>query len=203
MKIGNIILIVIIIVFSATAQEKHSAFHFNTGFSVPVSPDNFTDYWQVAYNLGGGVSYYFTPSFSIQAYFDYNNFSVNEDEILEDSGLDDYNVTLSGGNISTTYISGNIQYNIIDTNHKVSPYIFTGVGFLHRGVKDLTITDGYDTEELEGNSDDAFAIDFGAGLQINFAPNFSLFGDVRYLIGFTEDENTIYVPFRVGGIIWL
>lgn len=197
---------ILLICFSVSivrAQDKSATLQFSAGLSVPVSPDAFTDYWNPGYNLGGGFAYYFTPMFSIQTYFDYNSFSLDDDSILEDAGLEYSNVIVSGGNISIINISANIQYNIISVERKVSPYIFAGLGYYHLASKDLLMSDSYDSITLDGDSEDAFLINFGVGMQVNIVDNFSLFGDLRYLVGFTEDDNTIHLPIRVGGMIWL
>ena len=61
---------------SATAQSKFE-YQINSGFSNPVSPNNFDTNWNTGYNLGLGLNYSFNQAWQINTSFTFNRFGVD------------------------------------------------------------------------------------------------------------------------------
>ena len=55
-------------------------------------------------------------------------------------------------------------------------------------------------EKLEGESATDFMLTGGAGLTYNLSPKWGLFVEGRYSHIFTSDDNTSYLPVRMGVI---
>jgi hypothetical protein len=206
------ILFLFLLVISTHAQDSFSAIQFNVGLGSPSVPTDFSDYWNSSINFGAGYSHYFNSSISIQGNVEYDLFTLDDETLLTDAGLNYQGYTLDGGNVSSLFMSADFQFNIISVTHRFSPYILAGIGFIHTSIADATLSDGYSSADFPGGSENAFGFDLGAGLQLNVAANFSIYGEVRYIRGLTkkvwtdtgwsDDDKTAYVPIKLGGMFW-
>lgn len=161
-----------------------------------LPPDEFSDYWKVGFvNFGGGVGYSIIPAVSAVAYFDWNNFSFDGDKFAHDAGAGGM-VSIEGGNASIMLISGNIKAQV--PTGAVRPYFNGGAGLFLLSIDDVSVSGGGIVVDVEGDSENAFSINFGGGLDFTVAENVALFADGRYIIGFTEGESTSTFPIRVG-----
>lgn len=173
-------------------------FYINSGVSFPIGPDEFSDYWRMGYNFGGGMGIPVSSNIILIGYFQYNSFRFDDDEFLQDWGLTGYGISISGGEASIMTISGTIKATLGQTPLPMRPYLCGGVGFFKLSIGDITVYDGYSSETAEGDSENAFSILFGAGVDFTIGGRIGLFIEGQYVIGYTEGESTQIFPLKVG-----
>ena len=182
-------------------RDKKAELYIGGGLSFPMSPEEFSDYWSMGFNAGGGVGYRFGPNFSGNAYFSYNSFSLDEDEFLGGTSSE---VDISGGTVSIILVTANLKALLIADPRQVTPYLLAGLGLFSLSVSDVTISYmGYEYSGDTSDSESAFGIVFGGGVDIPVSPTIKVFLEVGYAIGFTEEESTGYLPVKGGLIILL
>lgn len=208
----KIILIFIILVtaFTVNANEEYRPeIYINTGFSLPLSPDNFTDYWKLDINFGAGVGFPINNFISIQSYISYNNFGINKNKIKRDIGS--LYISIDGGNISALTISSNLHinlnnmsevYNERDCNKRqAEPYFIFGFGYLILNMDDITISGTGGSEVVDVDSESAFTFGFGLGSKFRIATRTKLFFETMYHLGLTDKENISYMSLKIGIMI--
>jgi opacity protein-like surface antigen len=198
MKKLVVLAFLICIASSAFAQSGNTELYLSGGFSLPMEPAAFSDYWSAGYNVGTGAGYVFNERVSFAGYLTYNNFAFGEDDFLRDFGFAGLGVNIDGGSASIISVSGNLKLAVAPTLARVSPYVIGGMGFSHFSIDDITVSDAVSSVTLPGNSESAFAILFGGGVDIPTSPTLAIFLEAQYAINFTDVESTQYFPFRVG-----
>jgi len=184
--------------FSQEANERKAILSFGVGLSLPSQPDEFSDYWNLGYNLGFGVGYSFTPAISLIGNFEYNTFGFNEEEFLKDAGASGLGISVDGGSATILSITGNMKVGIPRQQSSVSPYFTAGIGFFSLSVDDASVSGAGGSVSVEGNNESAFSALVGAGLDIPAGETVDVFLQVSYGVGFTENDNTSYVPIKAG-----
>ena len=194
------IAIILLTSYDAQAQyDKKSTYYINSGFSFPSAPDGFSEFWKLGFNFGGGISYPVTKVFWFRGYYGFNNFGFDEDAVLKDLGLVGSGLEIDGGTATAMQGTGNLKI-VLPTSpdSKAKPYFTGGIGFMRFSTSDVKIALQGDSDTIDGDSETAFSIDFGAGLDITINEKIALFVEGAYTIGFTEDESTQYLPIRIG-----
>ena len=197
--IFNIFLLLVTAV-NVFAQEPNKVeLYGNSGISFPAGPDEFSDYWKMGFNLGGGIGYPLTPNFVLIGYFDFNSFKFDDDAFLEDYGLGGSGLSVSGGEASVITLSGNLKINLQTSSSQARPYLIGGIGLFKLSVSDMTIYDRFGGfAKTEGDSETAFSVLLGAGIDFAVGERMDLFFEGKYAIGFTEDESTQVLPIKLG-----
>jgi opacity protein-like surface antigen len=192
-------LAVFVVGSNAAAQTvKNVLVSVGGGLSFPSQPSDFSNYWKMGYNVGGGLGYALSSSFSLNALFDYNSFPLDADRILNDFGLGGQGITIKGGSVTLITVSGTLKAWLIPLGDSPSPYVFVGGGFFGLSNSDVTISDGNASRVLRGESTSEFSILFGAGLDIPMNESLVAFVQAAYGIAFAKDENTNYLPMKAG-----
>jgi len=188
-----------LIITSVSAQARYSPeFYGYGGISFPAGPDEFTDYWRMGFNFGGGIGVPVNPNLTLVGYVAYNTFRFDDDKFLRDYGFAGYGISISGGEASILVFSGNLKANL-GPGGQVRPYLCGGGGFFRLSLSDITVyaVTG-ESETVEGTSETAFSILLGAGIEIPIGARMDLFAEGGYTIGFTEDESTSMFPVKLG-----
>lgn len=173
-------------------------FYCNSGISFPAAPDEFTDYWRMGFNFGGGIGYSVTPNLTLIGYFDFNGFRFDDDKFLRDYGFSGYGISISGGEASIITFSGNLKATLQTRPSQVRPYFCGGIGLFKLSIGDVTVYGPGGSATAEGDSETAFSVLFGAGIDFAIGERMDLFIEGRYVIGFTEDESTQMFPIKLG-----
>lgn len=173
-------------------------FYGNSGISFPIGPDEFSDYWRMGFNFGGGIGYPISPNLSLVGYFDFNNFRFDDDKYLRDYGFAGYGISISGGEASIITLSGNLKATLHTTTSSVHPYLWGGIGFFKLSIGDITIYGPGGAVSVEGDSESAFSVLVGGGIDFVIGERMDLFIEGKYVIGFTEGESTQMFPVKFG-----
>ncbi|HXG00393.1 MAG TPA: outer membrane beta-barrel protein [Bacteroidota bacterium] len=190
-----------LLIFSSSSfiqEEGRAELYLHGGLSFPFQPKEFSDYWKMGFNIGGGLGYSFSPYLALVGHVDYNNFAFDEDGFLKDLGFSGLGIKISGGSASIFTVSGNLKATLTTTPHSVSPYFIGGIGFFSISISEVTVSGGGVSVRVEGDSESAFCVSFGPGIDISAAETVSILLEGKYVIGFTENENTTYIPLKAG-----
>jgi len=201
MKKVILIITVLFLVSNLVAQTK-TIIKLNTGLNVPSSTKYFSDYWGASYNFGGGIDVFLDSQLSLQGYIDYNHFSLDGQKVLEDLKQSNKGNSISGSALNILHLSANVKYHLINVRQKVSPYIIGGLGYVILSLTDFvgTNTNGDTGTLVVDESIGAFSISFGLGTEFLISSGISIFVDVRYVIGFTEDKVARYNSDGISGV---
>ena len=184
---------------NASAQGTNKPeFYANSGISFPTGPDEFTDYWRMGFNFGGGIGYSVSPNLTLVGYFDFNNFRFDDDKFLRDYGFSGYGISISGGEASIITLSGNLKATLQTSPSSLHPYFCGGIGFFKFSIGDVTVYEPGGSATAEGDSESAFSVLFGAGIDFVIGKRMDLFIEGKYAIGFTEDGSTQMFPIKLG-----
>ena len=191
-------------VYSQTySQNQKIEVHLIGGVSFPSQPDQFTDYWNFGYNIGGGFGYRFSRTFSSSVLLNYNNFPFNEGKLLRELGIEGMGIEVDGGSSIIITLSGSVKARFIDDPNSFSPYLVGGMGYFKLATSDVKLTYGYQSETIKSESESAFNILFGGGIEVPIGMNKYFFFELNYGLGFTNENYTGYIPVKLGFIILL
>jgi opacity protein-like surface antigen len=193
--------LVLFVAAPAFAQSSNMELYAGAGVSVPTQPSAFSDYWSLGYNVGTGAGYVLNERVSFTGTVAYNNFSFAEDDFLTDNGFATSGINIDGGAASIVSVTANAKFALAPHLERVSPYALGGVGWSNFSIDDVTITDTSTPSNnltVPGNSESAFGVMFGGGVDIPASPTMAVFIEAQYAINFTDVESTQYVPFRAG-----
>jgi opacity protein-like surface antigen len=185
-------------VMPTPVREKNSSLFLSGGVSFPSKPKEFTDYWKMGFNVGGGFGFDLTPSLSILALADYNSLPFDEDQFLKDLGLSSYGISLSGGAASILTVTGSLKILLNPSSSASTVYVLGGIGFFQVSTSDIKVSYRGTTETAQGTKESAFSAHFGAGVDIPVAGETYIFLQGSYGMGFTKDEGTYYIPLKLG-----
>lgn len=194
--LATVIMIVILSGVLNAASANKVELYFNGALAFPLEPDEFSDYWKTSVlNLGGGIGHKIIPAISANVYFDWCNFGFDGEKFARDVGVGG-EVSISGLDASVMTIMGNLK--AVVPSGQIRPYFWGGLGLFI-----LSIDDGYVSVDdfvipVEGESENAFGINFGAGIEVTVAKTLDLFFDGRFVLGFTDVESTSILPLRAG-----
>jgi len=184
MRKFQLFFLIFALVIMVRAKGKNDIY-MGGGISIPSNPKIFSDLWNASYNGGIGYGHKLFPALSVVFSLDYNNFTL-------DKGKD---ADIIGGSSSIVTISENVKFRLIPGTNTLSPYVLGGLGFFHLSQKNKTIEHSI---IAPGDSESAFFVQFGAGIDIPFSENDNVFIEAKYGIGFTKADNTMYIPLRIG-----
>lgn len=204
------IAIVILVAFASTLSAQEGAaqeeagkisVYVNSGVSLPMNPEIFSDYWKMGFNFGGGVGYSFTPNLSVVGSFGYNSFAFDEDGFLDAFGMGETGISVDGASASIITGSASIKASFLPAGSAVSPYGIAGAGLFKLTLSETTVSYMGISETVPEVSETKAGAHFGAGLDYMLNEKIGLFIEGIYGIGLTEGESTGYVPIRVGASI--
>jgi hypothetical protein len=139
----------------------------------------FKDGWSPGFALGATVGFTATPVVTIEGGVEYARFGLDVPSEISDS--------VDGGALSIFYVSGGFRFTA--GSAETRPSLLGGLGFYRVSASDATAG----SLTIEGHSENAAGIHFGAGLGSGRFPL-----DELYRIGFTEGESTGDFVVRAG-----
>jgi len=180
---------------SATGVKKVELY-LNGALGLPLAPDEFSDYWKIGFlNLGGGIGYNIIPALSANVYFDWCNFGFDGEKFAHEMGVGGQ-VSIRGLGASVMAITANLKAGV--PSGQVRPYFWGGAGLFILSIDDGSLSYGGMVFPMEGDSENALGIGFGAGIDFSVAKTVDLFIDGRFVHGFTDVDATSILPVRVG-----
>jgi len=199
MKRARMVIFLLLGMIVNVCAQKTSKFEVygDAGISFPIGPENFSKYWKMGFNFGGGVGYRYPLNSDVTLItdFGFNRFSLNRDKMLQDMGWVDHGTSISGGDIAIITFSENLKAIVPTSSTKVTPYLCGGAGLLIFSVNDIVSNDG----EIEGKGHfkALFSILLGGGTDIAIGERTDLFIEGKY-IGFTGYVNRQIFPIKIG-----
>lgn len=176
----------------------------NGGIGIPTSPAPWSDNWKWGLTGGAGLSYRFTPHLSVDTQIDYHSFFFDDYNFSARLPFTEHIRDIEARHSSIIGLSAGIKYMVSPFAEYLSPYITGGVGIQRFHISDIYISehtwDGffiYD-ETSEGATTYGIFLMAGGGLNIASSEKRSYFLEVRYGIGFSDDEPNHFLPIRIG-----
>jgi opacity protein-like surface antigen len=173
---------------------RKSGLLLSGGFSTPAAPEKFYNNWQVGIDLGGGLEFALSRSIALVLYFDYDQFPVNEEQFLENTG----SRGIAGASVSAISFSGNLKAYLNADPEALSYYLIFGAGHSKFVISEAIVASDEFFDTFESASESAFLAAFGLGFDVPAGSATNFFVEGKYCIVFTELESKQYVPIRVG-----
>jgi opacity protein-like surface antigen len=181
------------------AQEySRPSFYVNTGMAVPSAPDEFSDYWNMGFNVGGGIGLEISPNVQFVPTLSYSNFSFDGNNFLQENGFGGYGFDVSGGNAKIITLNADFKFQLSPQQSPTIPYIIGDAGLFRLAIDDMTLSYQGQYETVQGDSENKFGLNLGAGLDFSLNPKIAMSLGAKYVIGLTEDESTRYFPLQIG-----
>ncbi len=173
-------------------------FYVNTGLAVPSAPNEFSDYWKTGINLGGGVGFPITRNLSFVGNLLHTRFSFDGEKLMADNGMGGYGFYFEGGTTSITTFFGDFKMELGSNPGKVTPFLMGGAGLFFVTIRETTMQYQNQFETIPGGDETKLGIDLGGGVDIALSPRTKLQLGMKYIVGFTDIENTSYFPIMIG-----
>jgi opacity protein-like surface antigen len=169
-----------------------------------AAPNTLSDVYGLGFVFGAHGDLGIVDFLTARLSFDYSLFSPDDDKFKE--GYTDgagnpipvSDFTTEGGSASFASITLN-GLGRIPTGTTVTPYGLLGFGIHILSVSDIktVYTPANQEFEYKSDSDTNFGINFGAGAEFDLG-SVALFGEVKYVLIFTEEKSTGMIPIVVG-----
>jgi hypothetical protein len=191
--------------FAWGQSDKETDLYLGGGIAFPAGPQNVKDCLNMGFNAGAGVGFSLTPAVSLIVSVGYGFFPANESGYLKRTGTPS-SVTAStdGGSASALDIAGNIKLSLDPVPNRASFYVVAGVGYSTLSFSEFRATYAYygtTTTWYQFKDRSAISTSLGTGIDIPAGETISIFVEGRYLIAFTEHDNTSSIPIRAGAKI--
>jgi opacity protein-like surface antigen len=198
----NLVIIVLVMLFCCgplfAQNEKKPIYYFNTGVSFPSSPELFSRYWKPGPNLGLGIGYQTSASIVLQMSFVYSNMPFNGEKLLQDYGMSGLGLEVSGGSAKVITASGDFKAYLAPMDAGTAPYFIVGAGLFRISASDAMVSYQGGSQAVQGNSESAIGIGVGVGIDFRLRDRLTLFVEGKYALGFTDVDNTLLVPLKLG-----
>lgn len=170
----------------------------NAGIAFVSPPKAVKDYYGFGFGFGAMGNVWFTKNIGTRLGLSYHIFPSDKNKFATDIanqfGADPAQAKIEGGNFTSFGIMAS-ALGRYPTEH-VSPYGLVGFGLHFNSIGDITAS-GSLSGTAAGSSSTKFGIHFGGGTEFNIG-NVSPFVEVKWVLIFTEVENTSYIPITVG-----
>jgi len=175
------------------------------GMSISTFPKEVKDYYGTGFGFGAHGDLKVLAFLTARLNFDYHMFSSDKNKIIDEvakaNGVATSDLTMEGFNASIMGITLNGIGKVPVGKSTVTPYGLVGLGMHILSISDPKLTyQGQDVTSQVFNKTETetkFGINFGAGAEFRIAA-VTLFAEVKYVIIFTENENTSHIPITIG-----
>jgi hypothetical protein len=172
------------------------------GVARPIEPDEFRAAWKNSISFAGGFGYRTGPWLEIGAAISIDRFKANGDRpgyvLLPNEDLTD--ATVLGGETSLLYFNGEARIYLPLSLSRMSVWALGGAGLFRQTFQEMTISqgDGLVDEVFLFDGENALGVSGGGGVGFRISPELWATVEATYIVGFTSDERTSYLPLRVG-----
>lgn len=186
-KLLTLIVVILLSNFLYSQEDKFPKTYISMGggAAVPISPDNFVNYWDIGYNLSLGFEGSFSSLFSVNLdMINYSVFSLSEEDYLNEyfPELNDAQVegrdARSFGSLFTSF-----KFKFFDKPKKFFPYIRAGIGISFWQFDEATVNSNTDNYIIGEQHIFMICVNAGLGMQYNISESFSAFLDFEYISG--------------------
>lgn len=201
MKSPLLLLVILIACTSLVHAQKESrlSVYGGAGTGIPISSDEFSDYWKLGFGSGGGVGYLVTPRLEVAGTMVYTTFPLDKDNVLKEAGVS--GASIDGGKFRALAFGIDVKrkHNIGATAAS-SFFILGGLGMTKvkrsaANVSDDTISVAIATDE---HSETKFSLSSGIGFDAMVSPKVGVWVKIRWITVFTSRERTSYLPITGG-----
>jgi hypothetical protein len=181
--------------FSAENTEK--SWRLGGGAAIPVSPDRFKDVHSFGFDFHVGLGVKLARGFHVLAVYDLCRLFVDENGVTD--YIESIDPTLSPGdpvdssptNVHTAMVLAVVP---LTSSDSARPTVIGGVGWMW--LQQGTIS--YSGGDLGGGNESAPAVTIGVGVEFEIDYNLRAFVEAAWMVGFTDDQSTQWVPVRFG-----
>jgi hypothetical protein len=192
--------IVLALAPTAGAGESTGNLMVGGGYSAPLSPNDFKDYWPSGYHVGAmaliGSGEQEQVHGGLMVW--HHRFAFDSDKFKSSQPPTSVDVKIDGGTTCLTEIGLVGRYDFVPG--KVRPYVIGSLGYAILAATDVTMSTPTLSRTLSFNTDSGLFGSVGAGLAVSVGPVW-LIAQVRYSLVLTEGDNTTFVPIT-GGIMF-
>ena len=195
-------LLVITIFFGSdvSGDDRDFALYTDIGLSSSTAPERFNDFWAMGLSFGIETAFKFRSQITIGFFFEYDNFNLMKDRILEDAGVADSNLVFSGSDARLLVYGFSARWYLKKARKGSSPYFMTGFALVNIKKSNPGIGTAPNEEYLSnwGWSDLEELIFLGAGYDIRLSEIAHIFADIKMNVIYTDFETTQFALFRLG-----
>jgi len=171
---------------SYDGSDSRFAFSVQGGVAPPTG--SLTDYHEVGFSIGGGVSYNLNPHLALNVIsVSYDRFGLDQERVETDLG-----VQSTGASIAMLSVMGGVRARFIPDGF--SPFVVADAGLVRSSVGDWT----EDGTPYTGFSESDFGMSLGGGIEGPMSITSSVFSEIRVNVAFTDGDTQTYVPVRAG-----
>lgn len=190
----------------AADSDDGLTLYLSGGVSLPSDPPELGQLWDAGPSVGGGLGIRFSPLWEVVAALAWQRFPTDEaaqkdDLLLSGPGGVLEIATLDGRDATALTVMAELRFHVPTEGSRVRPYLSFGWGYFDISTADATVTPT-DPEVgpvlVLGDSDTAFGVTIGGGLQIPVTARTRVLLETDYTVGFTERISTQYLPLRLG-----
>jgi opacity protein-like surface antigen len=200
----RIILVALLVLALAVAASAESqikpAVYAGGGIGLLSGPTFIKDYWKMGMGFGGGVGFAITPNIEIVGKVFYNQFPLDDDKILQESGAPS-GVTIDGLDFRVIEFGADVKYLFtMAPDSKVGPFLVAGVGASNYKFTDVTVSDPNQSISVPTGQYDATDLSFsgGGGVEFMVSPTIAIWVDARFAYIASEGDAISYIPVRAG-----
>jgi len=192
------------LVGAASAQD--ASLYLTGSLDLPSDPPEFRDFWKVGGGVEVGVGLRLSHEWEMLGRIGYQRFPADGPAQAEDLLLTGFGVTstirsLEGRDATVLTLLAESRLHLGRPGSRWGPFLAFGWGYFELSTSDATV---YPEREdlgpvtILGESDAAFAVLAGAGLDIPVSDRWRALVELDATIGFTEPVSTQYLALRAG-----
>lgn len=180
--------------------------YLSAGISLPSDPPELAEFWDTAPAAAAAWGVRFSPLWEVVASLTWQRFPADEAAQVEDLLLSGPGGVLEvraidGRDATALTVTAEARFHVPTEGRRVLPYLSFGWGYFDVSTSDATVTPADPSVGpvlVPGDTDTAFAVTIGGGLQLPVSARARIVLDTGYTVGFTEPVSTQYLPLRVG-----
>jgi opacity protein-like surface antigen len=190
---------------AAPASAQDLTLYLDAGPTFPQNPPEFADFWNIGPSLGVGLGTRLSPLWEIVGSVHWQHFPADEAAQIGDLLLQGFGQTLAirsldGRDATSLTLMAEARFHV-PTDGRLLPYLAFGWGFFELYTSDAKVTpddDAFAPVTVLGDTDGAFGVTVGGGLELPVSHGTRLLLDSTYTVGFTDLISTQYLPLRLG-----
>lgn len=175
----------------------------NAGFSRPISPSGFKDFWHTGNHMALGVGVERTDIFILRTGVRYNSFSLNADAVrASEQFSEQFDVPTDQRYylLGTTF---DLLTDMPSPMRRVSPYVIVGLTLYYTDLNDMTVDDNLSRDEFLKISQFGGGMNVGLGMSHALSPEVKTFVEYELIGGFMGGDNKVFMPLSIGLAIGL
>ncbi len=199
------IIVVLLLTSSGFSQfenvSRKSQIELFGGLAIPLSPEDFSDYYKLGYSIHGQYVIFPSPKLGVSFAVAYEPFTFDGDKFMEDLQASDPFTDYTGfgvdGKASVLELGIGVRPYLTSPEANTQFFLF-GMGTYNILKDEATLS--YNGSDFYTISDDSkkFGIAGGAGFEMPMTETLNLIIQGVYRMIFTEDESTNFLGVTAG-----